>query len=91
MDIYPTLCDLAGLPQPDGLAGESFAKHFGNANLEAKTDAFSQFLRHGIWGAPDEKEAMGYTVRTSDWRYVEWFHSDKTEIITKELYDFPSL
>jgi len=42
-------------------------------------------------GSPDEKEAMGYTVRTSDWRYVEWFHSDKTEIITKELYDFPSL
>ena len=90
VDIYPTLCDLAGIPQPDGLAGESFEKHFENGNLEGKPHAFSQFLRHGVWGAPDGIEAMGYTIRTKDWRYVEWFHSDKTEIIAKELYDIES-
>jgi iduronate 2-sulfatase len=90
VDIYPTLCDLAGLPKPGGLAGESLLEHIGNADLEGKPHAFSQFLRHGIWGAPDGKEAMGYTVRTKDWRYVEWFHSDKTEVIAKELYDITS-
>ncbi len=87
VDIYPTLCDLAGLPHPDGLVGESLAKHFKSADHEGKSHAFSQFLRHGIWSAPDEKETMGYTIRTKDWRYVEWFHSDKSECIAKELYD----
>ena len=87
VDIYPTLCDLAGLSLPDGLAGESLAKHFEHDGEEGKPHAFSQFLRHGIWGAPDGIETMGYTIRTKDWRYVEWFHSDKAEVIAKELYD----
>jgi arylsulfatase A-like enzyme len=87
IDIYPTLCDLAGLSKPDGLAGESLSEHMVSDEPEGKPHAFSQFLRHGIWGAPDGKETMGYTIRTKDWRYVEWFHSDKTECIARELYD----
>ena len=87
LDIYPTLCDLAGLPKPDGLAGESFGSHFEESDHPGKTHAFSQFLRYGIWGAPDGKETMGYTVRTEDWRYVEWFHSDSDQTIAKELYN----
>ena len=90
VDIYPTLCDLAGLPQPQGLAGESLAKHFETADSDGKPHAFSQFLRHGVWAAPDENESMGYTIRTKDWRYVEWFHSDKAERIARELYDITS-
>ncbi|MFK7850268.1 MAG: sulfatase [Akkermansiaceae bacterium] len=87
LDIYPTLCDLAGLPQPDGLAGESFIGHFDDSLQPGKSHAFSQFLRYGIWGAPNGKETMGYTVRTEHWRYVEWFHSDCDQVIAKELYN----
>ena len=87
VDIYPTLCDLANLPKPDGLAGQSVADCFGDETQPGKTYAFSQFLRYGIWKSPDMKEAMGYTVRSKDWRYVEWFHSDSDEVIDKELYD----
>lgn len=87
VDIYPSLCDLAGLPQPEGLAGESFAKHFDDPANDGKDYAFSQFLRYGIWHGPDDKETMGYTVRTKDWRYVEWFHSESETCIAKELYD----
>lgn len=90
VDIYPTLCDLAGLPTPDGLAGESAAKHFDNAANAGKDYAFSQFLRYGIWKPEDAKEAMGYTVRSRDWRYVEWFNSDSDICIDKELYDITS-
>jgi iduronate 2-sulfatase len=90
VDIFPTLCDLAGLSHPDGLVGESLMKHFHNADEKGKPYAFSQFLRHGIWAAPDGRETMGYTVRTEDWRYVEWFHSDKAEVIARELYDITS-
>lgn len=94
VDIYPTLCDLAGLPQPDGLSGQSFASLVDDAdpaNQAGKPHAFSQFLRYGIWNDnPDDKQAMGYTVRTQDWRYVEWFHSDSDTCIATELYDITS-
>jgi arylsulfatase A-like enzyme len=90
VDIYPTLCDLTGLPKPEGLAGDSFAEHFDGASNEGKPYAFSQFLRYGFWLNPDDQEAMGYTVRTNDWRYVEWFYSDSASCIAKELYDIKS-
>tara|TARA_B110000881_G_C18338568_1_gene395313 strand:- start:411 stop:686 length:276 start_codon:yes stop_codon:yes gene_type:complete len=80
-DIYPALCDLAGIPEPDGLAGENLANHIINKDIEGKTYAFSQFLRYCIWSASKGKETMGYSVRTEDWRYVEWFESDKIEVV----------
>lgn len=42
-DIYPALCDLAGIPEPDGLAGENLANHIINKDIEVKTHGFSQF------------------------------------------------
>lgn len=90
VDIYPTLCDLAGLPQPEGLAGQSFALQMDRSSEPGKPYAFSQFLRYGIWQDADAKEAMGYTVRSRDWRYVEWFYSDSETCIAKELYDVTS-
>ncbi|MBX2850124.1 MAG: sulfatase [Phycisphaeraceae bacterium] len=90
VDIYPTLCGLAGLPKHEGLAGESFADHFEDPANKGKDYAFSQFLRYGIWKPEDAKEAMGYTVRSENWRYVEWFHSDSDVCIDKELYDITS-
>jgi len=90
VDIYPTLCDLAGLPQAKGLAGKSFAGHLDDPANEGKPYAFSQFLRYGFWLAEGEDEIMGYTVRSMDWRYVEWFKSDSDMCIAKELYDITS-
>lgn len=90
VDIYPTLCDLAGLPSPEGLAGQSFAPHFGEPDGQGKAEAYSQFLRYGFWLAPDDDEAMGYTIRSRDWRYVEWFKSDSDQCFAKELYDIAS-
>jgi arylsulfatase A-like enzyme len=90
VDIYPTLCDLAGLPMPEGLAGQSFAEQVGDREKPGKQAAYSQFLRYGFWLNEGDREAMGYTVRTKDWRYVEWFYSDSDQCIAKELYDITS-
>jgi iduronate 2-sulfatase len=90
VDIYPTLCELAGIPLPDELSGNSFASNFSDEGEQGKPYAFSQFLRYGKWHAPDCEEMMGYTVRSKDWRYVEWFHSNSDTCIAKELYDVTS-
>ena len=43
IDIYPTLCDLANIPQPDHLAGKSLVPVLHNPNAIVKGMAMSQF------------------------------------------------
>ena len=43
VDIYPTICDLAGLPIPPQLPGRSFAPLLSHPDLPWKKAAFSQF------------------------------------------------
>ena len=43
IDIYPTLCDLANIPQPDHLAGKSLVPVLHNPNAIIKGVAMSQF------------------------------------------------
>lgn len=42
VDMYPTLCDLAGLPSPKHLEGHSFAPLLANPNRPWKSAAFTQ-------------------------------------------------
>ncbi len=87
VDIYPTLCELAGLPVPSDLQGTSFVPILDNPNRPWKKAVFSQFLRKGIWIAPDGIEYMGYSIRTDRYRYVEWINWQTKEQAAKELYD----
>ena len=87
VDIYPTLCELAGLAVSEQLEGLSFAPLLENRTRPWKTAAFSQFLREGKWVAPDGVEYMGYSIRTALYRYVEWVRWDTKEFATRELYD----
>ena len=43
VDIYPTLCELAGIEKPGHIAGESFAKLLDNPDQKFKDVAISQF------------------------------------------------
>lgn len=87
VDIYPTLCQLAGLRVPENLEGLSFAPLLDDRTRRWKTAAFSQFLREGKWTAPDGVEYMGFTVRTERHRYVEWTRWKSKEVVARELYD----
>ena len=87
VDIYPSLCELAGLPVPKGLAGKSVVPLLDNPEAGGKHAAYSQYLREGGWRGPDGITYMGYTVRTDQFRYVEWYNWDTHQLAAKELYD----
>ena len=58
VDIYPTLCDLAGLPQPAHLQGKSLRPLLNDVDTEHKEAVYT---RHG----------GGDAVRTDRYRYME--------------------
>jgi iduronate 2-sulfatase len=78
VDIYPSLCELAGLPLPSHLQGKSFVPLLESPNLPGKEAAFSQF--------PRGKKIMGYSMRTDRYRYTEWVDTNK-KVTAHELYD----
>jgi arylsulfatase A-like enzyme len=87
VDVYPTLCELAGIPIPESLEGISAVPLFENPDRLWKKAAFSQFLREGTWIAPDGIEYMGYSIRTENHRYTEWINWETNELAAIELYD----
>jgi iduronate 2-sulfatase len=80
VDIYPTLCELAGLPIPDGLDGSSFAAVLENPAAKTKDAIFHVFPRG---------EQLGRAVRTKHYRLVEWKKPGAgAETAVIELYDY---
>ena len=93
VDIYPTLCEMAGLPVPEHLQGSSLLPLLREPDLNWKTAAFSQFLL-GRFGRTRniDGEQMGYTIRTDRYRYVEWYRWNpeqkcRDSLMHRELFD----
>jgi arylsulfatase A-like enzyme len=79
VDIYPTLCDLAGLDKPAHLEGDSFAPLLDKPDRPWKRAAFSQYPRGNI---------MGYSMTAENHRLTLWVERDNTEkVVFTELYD----
>jgi iduronate 2-sulfatase len=83
VDIYPTLCDLAGLTIPAGLEGTSFTPLLRDPATPWKSAAFSQWPK----AIPGVGEGMGYSLRTARYRLTEWTVPD-TQYSALELYDY---
>jgi uncharacterized sulfatase len=77
LDVYPTLCDLAGVPAPAVLQGKSLRPVLDDPKAAIHDAAFTQARR----GA--NAEYWGRSVRTARWRCTEW-DEGKNGI---ELYD----
>ena len=71
VDLYPTLCDVAGLPIPEDMEGTSFKPLLEDANRPWKSAAFSQFHRAPRI-TPDGGRYMGLSMVTDQYHYVEW-------------------
>jgi arylsulfatase A-like enzyme len=76
--LYPTLCDLAGLPRPAHLEGASFAQLLDEPDRPLFAAALSQFPRDGT---------MGRSLRTERHRYTEWTDQESGKIVAREIYD----
>jgi iduronate 2-sulfatase len=84
IDIYPSLCDWTGVDAPEHLDGKSFVPVVEGHDREGKPAAYSQI--HPVGGA--NGHLMAYSVRTSNFRYVEWRNPKKGyELVWMELYD----
>ena len=88
LDIYPTICELAGIPKEPTLQGKSLVPLLDGKKMKLKY-AVSQ------WPAYRKINGMGYTIRTKRYRYTEWYknyrstqpRNGKTPSET-ELYDY---
>jgi GH35 family endo-1,4-beta-xylanase len=88
LDIFPTVCQMAGI-QP-GKAAQGFSLVPLMEGKKPKQDfAISQ------WPTRGGKGGMGYTIRTKRYRYTEWYDKYKStqprgniKPIATELYDY---
>ena len=88
VDLYPTLCELCGLPVPVNLEGTSLVPVMNDPDRSWKAGAFSQYPRPGHYPAEDHIRQMGYSMRTDRYRYTEWRDHKTGEVIARELYDY---
>ena len=73
VDLYPTLCELAGLPIRPELEGASFAPLFADPQRAWKKAAFSVWPMRGPKAAGRRKDTgLGRAMRTDRYRFVEW-------------------
>lgn len=87
VDLFPTLCDLAGIDKPDTLQGVSLKPVLEGTAESAGPFAVMQYPRG---------RRMGYAVRIHHHRYVAWFEKGKTgdipdgkaSPVAEELFDY---
>ncbi len=78
VDVYPTICEEAGLGLPSHLQGKSLSPFLKKPGSKGKGYALSQH--------PRGKDIMGYSLRTKRYRFTLWQRNDGTELAV-ELYD----
>ncbi len=79
VDIFPTLCELAGLPTPQSLDGQSFAPV-----LTGKTNQAREHVTH-VYPRGDR---LGRAIRNERYRFVEWKVLGSEAKAEFELYDY---
>ena len=101
VDVFPTLCELAGVRVPTNLAGKSLLSVMKNNKAVVKNFAISQYHRTikqdevKKLGLANRK-VEGYAIRTDKYRYVMWLNNDfhasepftEKRIYAVEMYDY---
>jgi iduronate 2-sulfatase len=89
LDLYPTLAELSGIQPPAGLAGVSLVPMLQDPSAKVKDTALTQTIRPNYPRGADP-EVMGYSIRSENFRFMEWRDFKTGEIQARELYDHRS-
>jgi arylsulfatase A-like enzyme len=73
IDIAPTLLDLAGVPAPAGMQGQSLRPALEGRPFTDRKFAFSENLWSTYFGNPRCE-----SVRSAEWKYIRYFATDRT-------------
>ena len=100
VDVFPTICDLAGVTIPKNLDGKSLKPLMLNNKAKGKEYAISQYPRKlkkaemAKLGYTDAK-MMGYSLRTNQYRYTIWMNNfnskeafNESQVYASEMYDY---
>ncbi|MBT3384371.1 MAG: sulfatase [Prolixibacteraceae bacterium] len=74
VDIYPSLCELAGLEKPFHLQGKSFVPLTENAQQPWKEEIYCRWIK-------------GETIVTQTHTYTEWLNNNTGETTARMLYN----
>ncbi len=101
VDIFPTLCDLAGVPVPNHLDGKSQVSVMKRPQSNVKAFSVSQYPRSASVSESERLgyaagNYMGYSIRTNRYRYTLWMKNnfrsnqvfDTSLVFATELYDY---
>jgi iduronate 2-sulfatase len=91
LDVYPTLCELAGLPIPRHLEGRSLVPLMRGEDRPLHEAALTQMSQ-----GKGKNGTMGWAIRTPRYRYIEWRSADFSadmpafgnRVQATELYDY---
>jgi arylsulfatase A-like enzyme len=100
LDIFPTICDLAGVGVPGHLQGKSLKPIMQNNTSAVKEFSVSQYPRklskeESTKAGYDSNKMMGYSLRTNKYRFTIWMNNfttsqpfDAKKVFATELYDY---
>jgi arylsulfatase A-like enzyme len=100
LDIFPTICDLAGVSVPAHLQGKSLKPVMAGRKSIVKDYAVSQYPRslpkaEMIQAGFNKAKMMGYSLRSDRYRLTVWMNDftsaqpyDEKKLYATELYDY---
>ena len=80
IDLYPTLCELAGLPIPQHCQGRSFLHLLAKPDEQHRLEAYSSY---------PALTQIGHSIHFKNFRFSEW-RDKKEQVVTQVLTDLKS-
>ena len=100
VDVFPTICDLAGVAIPKNLDGKSLKPLMLKNTASVKNFSISQYPRklkklEMIKKGYTDSKMMGYSLRTDKYRFTIWMNNftskqpfDESQVYSSEMYDY---
>ncbi|HBE71696.1 MAG TPA: iduronate-2-sulfatase, partial [Planctomycetaceae bacterium] len=82
IDIYPTLCELAGVEAPTHLQGRSFAGVLTSPDVEHRICAYSSYPH-----TYQKRRVVGHSIRTQQHRFTQWWDAKTDEVVDEIATD----